>query len=191
MKPEWNANVMNWYRFLIETLHEKNDALFEEEHPYSFSKKIYELDSESEKEDAIPLPMVPTHSHHNHNSHAHGNGAIGGSSELHQGSDLGLAEDKATPGGPKKRKRKAKLMDPHAPKRPVNAFMVFAEMQRERMKQERDTLEKTQPESEDFMILKNLSKAAAARWKVLPEEDKQREFLQFKERLLYKNESLI
>ncbi len=71
------------------------------------------------------------------------------------------------------RRKKLRLVDPNAPKRPLNVFMVFSEMQRETMKQERKDLERTMPNSEDLAALKNLSKATAARWKSLPDDEKQ------------------
>ena len=71
------------------------------------------------------------------------------------------------------RKRKSKHVDPNAPKRPMNVFSVFSEHQKDLLKQERDELEKTAPESADFMALKNIAKAVSAKWKNIDEDEKQ------------------
>lgn len=136
----------------METLHEKNDALYEP-NPYSSSKRIYELDGT------------------NHHSESDRHITVFGSDGARNYNESGGVHDNGKTKTP--RRKRARLFDPNAPKRPVNAFMVFSEMQRDAMKQERDDLAKTMPESEDLVVLRNLSKAAAARWKVLPEEEKQ------------------
>jgi hypothetical protein len=73
----------------------------------------------------------------------------------------------------KPRKRKIKPVDPNAPKRPMNVFSVFSEHQKDLLKQERDELEKTAPESADFMALKNIAKAVSAKWKNIDDDEKQ------------------
>lgn len=121
-------------RFLVETLHEKNESLFEP-NPFSSSKRMYELDKDSDSDHFLAEA---------------------------------LEKKKKTP-----RRKRQRTMDPFAPKRPLNVFMVFSEMQRDVLRKERKDLEETMPDSEDLAALRNLSKACAARWKVLPEEEKQ------------------
>jgi hypothetical protein len=73
----------------------------------------------------------------------------------------------------KPKKRKSKPVDPNAPKRPMNVFSVFSEHQKDLLKQERDELEKTAPDSADFMALKNIAKAVSAKWKNIDDDEKQ------------------
>ena len=115
-------------RFLVETLHQINDSLFNPE-PYSPSKRLYQLVKDSESEDNA---------------------------------------DKKKP-----KKRKTKPIDPNAPKRPLNVFSVFSEYQKDLLKQERDELEKTAPDSADCIALKNIAKAISAKWKNINDEEKQ------------------
>ncbi|KND03731.1 hypothetical protein, variant [Spizellomyces punctatus DAOM BR117] len=71
---------------------------------------------------------------------------------------------------PVKRKEK-KPIDPNAPRRPANAFMLFCDLSREQLKKEREGLEEAEIEEKG---LTNLTKALGARWKGLGEEEKGR-----------------
>ncbi|KAJ3254511.1 hypothetical protein HK103_007147 [Boothiomyces macroporosus] len=78
-------------------------------------------------------------------------------------------------GNPKvkqRKKRRIKLLDPNAPKRPANAFILFCELQRECIKEERRLSRKRQPGSEAETSLSNLTKALGLRWRQLAEEDR-------------------
>ncbi|KAJ3275604.1 hypothetical protein HDV01_007607 [Terramyces sp. JEL0728] len=71
-----------------------------------------------------------------------------------------------------RKKRRIKLLDPNAPKRPANAFILFCELQRECIKEERRLFRKRQPGSEAETSLSNLTKALGLRWRQLAEEDR-------------------
>jgi hypothetical protein len=65
-----------------------------------------------------------------------------------------------------------KLLDPNAPKRPANAFILFCELQRMCIKEERRLINKKAPGSELDLQLSNLTKALGARWRQLSEVDR-------------------
>jgi hypothetical protein len=72
-----------------------------------------------------------------------------------------------------KRKRRPKaVVDPNAPKRPANAFILFSELSRESVKEERGLLAKLEPGSELEQLLSNMTKALGLRWRNLPPEDR-------------------
>jgi hypothetical protein len=72
-----------------------------------------------------------------------------------------------------KRKRRPKpAVDPNAPKRPANAFILFSELSRESIKEERSLLAKVDPGSESEQFLANMTKALGLRWRNLPPEDR-------------------
>ncbi|KAI9090846.1 hypothetical protein DFS34DRAFT_342383 [Phlyctochytrium arcticum] len=75
-------------------------------------------------------------------------------------------------GSKKARQKKIKLpIDPNAPRRPANAFMLFCDMSREQLKKEREGLGELEIEEKG---LGNLTKALGRRWKELGEIDKGR-----------------
>lgn len=80
----------------------------------------------------------------------------------------------------KPRKRKSRAIDPNAPKRPMNVFAVFSEHQKDVLKQEREELEKTAPDSADCIALKNIAKAVSAKWKNINDDEKQGIFYSLK-----------
>ena len=63
-------------------------------------------------------------------------------------------------------------MDPNAPKRPANAFIMFCELQRELIKEERHHISKINPGSEQDGLLSNLTKALGTKWRNLAEIDR-------------------
>jgi hypothetical protein len=89
---------------------------------------------------------------------------------------------------PKKiKKKRPKFLDPDAPKRPVNAFMMYAEMHRENIKKERG---ETVPGSEEELALSNINKALGLRWKNLNEDEKKTYQDLFKEKVDQYNETV-
>jgi hypothetical protein len=70
------------------------------------------------------------------------------------------------------RKKRIKLLDPKAPKRPANAFIMFCELSRNSIKEERKRTTRKAPGSETDIQLLNLTKALGARWRQLEEEDR-------------------
>ncbi|KAL5038223.1 hypothetical protein BDV3_001627 [Batrachochytrium dendrobatidis] len=70
------------------------------------------------------------------------------------------------------RRKRPKLLDPNAPKRPANAFMLFCDLQRENLKEERKELQKNMPGSEQEIALSNLTKALGHRWRGLTESER-------------------
>lgn len=71
----------------------------------------------------------------------------------------------------KQRKKRSKPIDPNAPKRPANAFILFCELQREFIKEERRLIQKRDAGSEHDVSLMNLTKALGVRWRELTQED--------------------
>lgn len=62
------------------------------------------------------------------------------------------------------------MLDPNAPKRPVNAFLMYCDLQRGSINAERRILQKTHPESE-ALSMTNITKALGARWRTLDTKD--------------------
>ncbi len=87
----------------------------------------------------------------------------------------------ATPKTKVARKKRAKLMDPNAPKRPANAFLMFSDLQRNILRVQRKILEKRDDQPELLASLGNIVKAMGSKWKALDEEDRQFYFGMFKE----------
>ena len=76
---------------------------------------------------------------------------------------------------PKKKrpkKKRIKLLDPNAPKRPANAFIMFSDLQRTSINTERRILLKIDPESEELKSMGQLTKALGAKWRNLTEEER-------------------
>lgn len=69
----------------------------------------------------------------------------------------------------KKKKRKLKVLDPNAPKRPVNTFFLFCQMQRDAIKEERSEL---LPGSDQAGELSNITKVLGLRWKNLSDQER-------------------
>ncbi|KAI8902487.1 high mobility group box domain-containing protein, partial [Globomyces pollinis-pini] len=69
--------------------------------------------------------------------------------------------------------RRIKLLDPNAPKRPANAFILYCELQRECIKEERRLIHNKEEGSEADTALANLTKALGFRWRSLKDEDRQ------------------
>jgi hypothetical protein len=65
------------------------------------------------------------------------------------------------------------VVDPNAPKRPANAFIMFSEISRESMKEERKLLNNIDPGSEAELSLANLTKALGSRWRQLPRTERE------------------
>lgn len=71
-----------------------------------------------------------------------------------------------------KKSRKKAVVDPNAPKRPANAFMLFCDIERNNLKKERDLMKEAMPGSEEDAGLGNITKALGTRWKALSEDGK-------------------
>lgn len=86
------------------------------------------------------------------------------------------ASTPATPSGipkkPSSRKTRAPV-DPDAPKRPANAFMLFCDLNRDAVKAERNQMKIDAPGSEEDAGLANITKALGSRWKGLADDEKQ------------------
>lgn len=78
----------------------------------------------------------------------------------------------STPKAKQRKKKRVKLLDPNAPKRPANAFILFCELQRECIKVERALVHAKSPGSESDILLSNLTKALGTRWRELSEEER-------------------
>ncbi|KAJ3224536.1 hypothetical protein HK099_008335 [Clydaea vesicula] len=87
-----------------------------------------------------------------------------------------------TPLAVKPKKKKAPV-DPNAPKRPANAFMLFCDMERAHLKKERDQLKEKMPGSEEDAGLGNITKALGIRWKALSEDGKKEYQTLFQEKV--------
>jgi non-histone protein 10 len=70
-------------------------------------------------------------------------------------------------------KKKKQPVDPNAPKRPANAFMLFCQLQREQVMKERQLRRESGIQDEETG---NLTKELAARWKSLEKEEKESNF---------------
>lgn len=80
-------------------------------------------------------------------------------------SDVELINDESG-----KKKRKKKIIDPHAPKRYANAFLLFSDLSKCWLKEEKRILEKLRAaDSEDLIAVNNTTKALSIRWKALDE----------------------
>lgn len=71
------------------------------------------------------------------------------------------------PAAPRKKKRK---VDPNAPRRYVNAFIMFCEIQKASFHLEKALLLKRDPLSEAYLALTNTTKAMGSKWKELGDE---------------------
>ncbi|KAJ2997569.1 hypothetical protein HDV02_005381 [Globomyces sp. JEL0801] len=92
--------------------------------------------------------------------------------ELEEDTELDVAEESA-PKTKQRKKRRIKLLDPNAPKRPANAFILYCELQRECIKEERRLIHNKEEGSEADTALANLTKALGFRWRSLKDEDRQ------------------
>ncbi|KAJ1336434.1 hypothetical protein BSLG_007218 [Batrachochytrium salamandrivorans] len=98
--------------------------------------------------------------------------------------DIALDEITNAPAKPKiARRKRPKLSDPNAPKRPANAFMLFCDLQRENLKEERKELQKSMPGSEQEVALSNLTKALGYRWRILDDSERKHYQDLFKEQV--------
>ena len=71
----------------------------------------------------------------------------------------------------KKLKRKRpKLLDPNAPKRPANAFIMFAELQRVWVREEKRLTQKFKSDPDLIASLANTTKALGLKWRNLDEK---------------------
>ncbi len=70
------------------------------------------------------------------------------------------------------RKKRIKLLDPNAPKRPANAFIMFCDLQRLSINSERRLLQKLDPESEECKSMGQLTKALGSKWRNLNEDER-------------------
>ncbi|KAI8923551.1 high mobility group box domain-containing protein, partial [Entophlyctis helioformis] len=68
--------------------------------------------------------------------------------------------------------KRPKVVDPNAPRRPANAFMLFCDMQRDKLKEERKELQKSMPGSEQEVALSNITKALGQRWRSLSDVER-------------------
>ena len=100
-------------------------------------------------------------------------------------------EDASPASKAKSKKKRPKFLDPNAPKRPANAFIMFCELQREFIKEERNCVTKLEPGSEREANLANIAKALAAKWKNLALAD--RKFFQemFREQVAKYDEEIV
>jgi hypothetical protein len=90
-----------------------------------------------------------------------------------------------------KKKKKKRDIDPDAPKRPANAYMLFCQLERANLKDERDKLRSSMPGSEEEVALSNLTKALGVRWKNLSDVERQRYQDMFKEKVKDYNEKIV
>ncbi|KAJ3345441.1 hypothetical protein HDU91_007355, partial [Kappamyces sp. JEL0680] len=97
------------------------------------------------------------------------------------------AVDTMTPKTKAKKKKRAKLLDPNAPKRSANAFLMFSDLQRNMFREQRRILAKRDPHSELLPSLNNITKALGAKWKALDEEDRKLYQDMFKEQVVQYN----
>ena len=70
------------------------------------------------------------------------------------------------------KKKRIKLLDPNAPKRPANAFIMFCDHQRISVNTERRLLQKLDPESEECNAMGKLTKVLGSKWRNLNDDER-------------------
>jgi HMG (high mobility group) box len=75
-----------------------------------------------------------------------------------------------TPKTKKLKRKRPKLLDPNAPKRPANAFIMYAELQRAWIREEKRLIEKYKPDPQVLASLANTTKALGLKWRNLDEK---------------------
>ncbi|KAL2916236.1 non-histone protein [Polyrhizophydium stewartii] len=97
----------------------------------------------------------------------------GGYDDEDEGEDDDTGTASTTPKRKRNPRKRPKVVDPNAPKRPANAFMLFCDMQRENLKEERKELQKSQTSGEQEASTSNLTKMLGHRWRSLSEAERQ------------------